>query len=240
MFLMVCSGVLYMRFHQPGSGSSAALILAALGGLVLTAIGEPGSAEGLRWLWSWVSRLPSACVQTSVPATLRRPAPGGPPASCAGFSVAFTFAVSWSIVLLFLLLFAATTASLLALPVRLIPERFQVGSAWSVEPVMAGPARLPCSSAICLAPAWQAAPLQAALSGAHQAPSSCLLWGGVAAASSRLELPIPCLHGPTGPAVPNHASMRHRVHNPADCLPGERRCGRECKSGCLPGTSAPP
>ncbi|KAL4420141.1 hypothetical protein ABPG77_010357 [Micractinium sp. CCAP 211/92] len=81
VFLMVCSGVLYMRYHQPGSGSSALPILAALGGLVLTAI---------------------------------------------GFSVAFTFSARWGIVLLCLLLFAAITASLLALPIKHTPERFQV------------------------------------------------------------------------------------------------------------------
>lgn len=47
VFLMVCSGVLYMRYHQPGSGSSALPILAALGGLVLTAIGEPRQPGGV-------------------------------------------------------------------------------------------------------------------------------------------------------------------------------------------------
>ncbi|KAL4458687.1 hypothetical protein ABPG75_013552 [Micractinium tetrahymenae] len=80
VFLMVCSGVLYMRYHQPGSGSSPIPILAALAGLVLTAI---------------------------------------------GFSVAFTFGASWGIVLVFLLLFAVAMASLLALPIRHTPERFQ-------------------------------------------------------------------------------------------------------------------
>lgn len=40
--------------------------------------------------------------------------------------MAFTFAARWSIVLLFILLFAATTAALLALPIRHTPERFQV------------------------------------------------------------------------------------------------------------------
>lgn len=55
VFLMVCAGVLYMRYHQPGSGSSALPILAALGGLVLTAIGEPGDQA-----------VSPACVDTSL------------------------------------------------------------------------------------------------------------------------------------------------------------------------------
>lgn len=40
VFINVCAGVLYMRFHQPGSGSSGTPILAALLALVLLALGE--------------------------------------------------------------------------------------------------------------------------------------------------------------------------------------------------------
>lgn len=39
VFLMVCSGVLFLRFHQPGSGSSPLPILSAIGGMVAMSLG---------------------------------------------------------------------------------------------------------------------------------------------------------------------------------------------------------
>jgi APA family basic amino acid/polyamine antiporter len=40
VFLMVCAGTIFNRCHQPGSGSSPAPVLAAVAGLILTALGE--------------------------------------------------------------------------------------------------------------------------------------------------------------------------------------------------------
>ena len=40
VFIMVCSGVLYMRYHQRGSGSSSAPILTRILAMLLASLGE--------------------------------------------------------------------------------------------------------------------------------------------------------------------------------------------------------
>lgn len=50
VFSMVCGGVLFLRYHQPGSGSSPAPILTILVGMTLAAVGFAASfALGARW-----------------------------------------------------------------------------------------------------------------------------------------------------------------------------------------------
>jgi APA family basic amino acid/polyamine antiporter len=54
VFLLVCAGVLFRRYHQRGSGSRPRLVLGAIAGLVLTALGE---------LAGWgIQTLPAAAV----------------------------------------------------------------------------------------------------------------------------------------------------------------------------------
>ncbi len=129
--------------------------------------------------------------------------------------------------LLCLLLFAAITASLLALPIKHTPERFQVrfkhlsfnavmrccrSRIWAVtvfkwchvahEPWHVGPA--------CSARERAFAPQLSWLKGVH---GSCFR--------------------ASGPLLPAHAGMWHRLHNTADSLPGERHCSqrnRRCQA----------
>lgn len=129
VFILVCSGVLYMRFHTPGSGSSPTPILAALLAMVLLALGAPsccccccceGGLEMQRHLLL-AALLCVACGACCPPCPRCTTTP-----VCAGFSLAFTMGAGWPTCLTFILLFGLVVCGLYLLPVAHIPERFRV------------------------------------------------------------------------------------------------------------------
>lgn len=164
--------------------------------------------------------LRAVCMDVPTPYIARSALTSGASSSRAGFSVAFIFSARWGIVLLCLLLFAAITASLLALPIKHTPERFQVCfKHLSFNAVMR----------CCLSRIWAVTGFEwchVAHEPWHVGPACSARERAFASQLSWLKGVHGSCFRASGPLLPAHAGMWHRLHNTADSLPGKWRCSQ--------------